>query len=436
MVGLLLLLAQPEAAPSYAALAAAEDVLSLPQSVRKRVRYFRLDGASDEQRGKWAALLAGHVNHLSRGKRIVRPVEVPEGRGMVYRIDLDDYKWSAKTWEGLPHGKYANARDDSEPLRVLRDRTGSRIPLVDGRWFIYRSGIVQGRGDTGYYAWLGVRGRESFADLIGLDRQSTNANLVVRKSGVSGKGRKILPLRGRGGRAWMTWESVNVNSLVLGWNDPNVDSEWIGKLPNGLPTFAHLKRSGTLLATTRNLDGKPPRSDQTTHVGRSCIACHYLEGGFQEIEASNGRGDFGIAADRESIVAPLKAASGVGPAKYARLLRTLWAEFENETGIPDKRMDDGPLPPDADQPERPDPDKGVVIVLVPDGAKIEVDGHDMGPGGDRRVLWSPTINTQGDAFYDIRATYGDQTHGRRAIFRRGQTVTVDLRHLFDEGERP
>src|SRR5687768_11910090 len=77
---------------------AAADAASLPLDQAARTRYLDARNLPAATRREAFAVLAYHVNALSRESKRTPPREVMP---WLWAIRLDDYRWSADTWESL-----------------------------------------------------------------------------------------------------------------------------------------------------------------------------------------------------------------------------------------------------------------------------------------------------------------------------------------------
>lgn len=69
-------------------------------------------------------------------------------------------------------------------------------------------------------------------------------------------------------------------------------------------------------------------------------------------------------------------------------------------------------------------------VLVPDGAKVEIDGNKTRESGAARQFWSPPVQTGSTYSYNVKATYQGTTITRQLSLRHGAANTLDLRAAF------
>jgi hypothetical protein len=282
------------AGPAEAVTSAAKDARSVP--VATSYRYLTTDGMRPKEVESFYKALTFHVNSLSREADLVAPLAVGAG---LYRVNLVDYQWDARTWEKLadvepyfhvtlaaetveyeeyghwyingqavagkqpgatwkteerrPVKKQSNRTRAAAPwlpavdIAYLIERTQSQCPIVRADWFLTQTARQQGA--PGYYDFLGLGNKESdFLDLIGADKGKARklkkeiAGLMM-KSGVAINNRVVIRMQSITGPYWFTLDfntsidKQNVIRLLDGDHEPPDGdvSEEYGALPNELP---------------------------------------------------------------------------------------------------------------------------------------------------------------------------------------------------------
>lgn len=321
--------AQPPAAapwrPTDSVQAAATDLASLPLSQRRRTRYLDLGNVPEKERVKLAAVLSGHVNGLSREPEIVIP---PLVGGLVLRVNLDDYGWDTAVWDRLnspyqhvtvetvvtewwPGGTWhrdgrhyaagsfrykrkvrqtalapwLSEGPGKAALAYLVAATRSPAPLVSGQWFLWQTAVQEGRGNTGYYDFLGVKNLKEFQRLVRFNAATARdleQRRVVVFSGVAQEPRRLERTPTVLGGYWSSFDSVAAidkkNPLNVLDGDLKFDAaEILAPLPNG--SLASFLTNG---AGVRQNTAPPnivagdrtSSKDSQLHVGLSCIRCH------------------------------------------------------------------------------------------------------------------------------------------------------------------
>ena len=325
-VPLLLLLVAPALADPSAALAAAvADARKLTPDARTRARYL-YDPYYLIERKKvfdfWA-------NSLSREVDLVKLVAVGAG---VLRADLADYGWDAKVWEKLadadpyfhaqietfklsdtllwPGGRWEDGKEyaagsftyqkqikvrqtaaapwvDARQIGELIAFTQSQAPLLRADWWLVQTAAQVGREGTGYYDFLGLKKRDDYFKLIGLDvkaaqRLKKEVAAIVARSGVALNNRQVFRLQSLSGGHWTTLDSlkdIDKNNAIrlLNGDYAHDAEEHYGFLPNGLFAFFLSNAAGVRQDSVPDGiagDHVSTSNDRRIHPGVSCIRCH------------------------------------------------------------------------------------------------------------------------------------------------------------------
>lgn len=317
--------------------AALTDARSLPAGLSASTRYLDARHLPPAERRELYAVIAYHVNGLSREAKRVAPRKVTE---WLWAVQLDDYRWSAAVWEDLRRvnhyfaikvqtpagavapvkktrpkkvGTYSDGRPYYEgteeytepgaaaakedfvaapwlPLRemtALTALTGSVTPIVRADEFLFQTGAQAERKGHGYYDWLGLTKRADAEKLAALDRKKAEElyrelAAIVPVSGVTPQNRQVFRYATLSG-AW--WESHDTftsadkqNAVANLLDDYRHDAEEIVfTLPNGLPGYYLSDAKGGQQDTAPDTiasDHRSTNNDRRVHVGYSCIACH------------------------------------------------------------------------------------------------------------------------------------------------------------------
>lgn len=308
---LLLALATPAlAGPGEAYALAARDVRTLDPVTATRARYFTTAALREEEKAALLKALWFHVNSLSREAEFAFPRPVGPD---LYRVDLLDYAWDARTWEKLAdvepyfHVKLQGGTVRGKGPRVPRvvtaqapwlpaaeaaylvNRTQSQVPVVRADWFLFQTSrqVVA----PGYYDFLGLGNKEAdFLRLIGADKDAARrlrkeiaANLA--KSGVAIQNRGIIRMQAITGPYWFTQDyktstnKQNVLRLLDGDTEPPAGdaSEQYGTLSNGLPAYWLQDAQGNRQDSVPDFiahDHTAVGNDLRIFAGKSCIGCH------------------------------------------------------------------------------------------------------------------------------------------------------------------
>jgi hypothetical protein len=325
--------------PGLAVLAAYKDLLGVPKPVRRYMRYLWVPAQTVAEMEDWGVVLTYHVNLLSRAGKVGRPVWITPG---LLRFDLSDYAphpylgtFFDKAWEKTANNDtFAHVRVQTVvetetyyggrkyPVKVkvpgkkkvgsspwlptaeasfLTYWTQSKSPVLMGQWFFVQSArqisIRNQQEGTGYYDFLGLKNRNDFLKLVGLDEQAAvdrfaELRAAIQKSGASQQPRQVVRFGsqvGGGGAStgpvWVTLDVFNatdrgnpVRNLRRG--DLIHDAEeWYGFLPNGLPVTFLSDNNGV------RQDNAPDKlggntspynvgRDTRIHVNLACLQCH------------------------------------------------------------------------------------------------------------------------------------------------------------------
>src|SRR5574341_230855 len=199
--------------PSISLQAAVADARKLPSDQRQRTRYLTLYHLPERDHAEAAKVITFWCNSLSREADLTAPVNVQAG---LLRVDLADYGWNAKVWDRLGEADpYFHAQVDVETFVIekkwfdagteagkpfaagfyevkvrakvrraavapwldnstakeLTELTGSGAPILRADWFLVQTAAQVNRV-AGYYDFLGIKTREDYFKLIGLDAEA------------------------------------------------------------------------------------------------------------------------------------------------------------------------------------------------------------------------------------------------------------------------
>lgn len=321
--------------PADAVRAAAADARAMERGDPARAfqtRYLAAQHLSPAERLDLFAVDSLHVNLISREATIAKPRRV---NAWLWAVDVRDYGWRRETFGALTFGTGARepyfhvqvidvkggrtpagapwlpAADLADLIRI----TGSQTPIVRADWFLHRTAIQEGRGESGYYDFLSLGSRKDAEKLAGLDRKSAEEiyreqAAVIHESGVALQGRQLFRYSTIAG-SW--WESRDTKAEESGRDDRNPvrrlladykhdAEEIVFTLPNRLPAFYLSDAAGKGIGSAPPdiaSDSKSPTNDKRVHVGLSCIRCHTRGGliGFDDLFRRVYSGDRLRAAD-------------------------------------------------------------------------------------------------------------------------------------------
>lgn len=178
-------------------------------------------------------------------------------------------------------------------ITYLRKTLITEVPIVSAHWrFVQTARQISIRNKdegVGYYEWLGIKKRQDFFDLAGVNedraiKRFREWRAVVERSGISQQGRQIVRLGGDDA----VWGTLDVFSQVgRGQPKKNLErgqflhdaEEWYGFLPNGLMLTLLANAQGLAQATAPDQIGPDDSTlrvgkDARVHANLSCIRCH------------------------------------------------------------------------------------------------------------------------------------------------------------------
>jgi mono/diheme cytochrome c family protein len=269
-----------EAALAQAVLA---DLQALEPRQRRFTRYLTFThlanaGAASEELEAQRHALAKLVNSLSWHPRVTRPQPVDSAR-TVYRIDLRDYKWSARLWDKLV-AVYPYRLEAGEIGRVAVSLTGGSPPYLRADWFaatasrppFYHDFLQLPATDRALERMLQV---EVAADV----QEDRAVRAGFNGSGVAKNNRLLERHDALHGAYWRSYDfSDNTGRQNLFDHPLNfvpAGGEIIFHLPNGLQGYLLVDGNGRRIdKAPGDVVSDPKRPDRLVENGLSCISCH------------------------------------------------------------------------------------------------------------------------------------------------------------------
>jgi mono/diheme cytochrome c family protein len=280
---------------------------------RKNVRYVDLynlsnAGFSEAELDVYREAVSFLLNSLSNGRRVVTPQRVDD-RGLLFRVELDDYGWSAAKWATIVE-KYPYAVQYNEDSRLfpvdevsaeqVRKETGEPIAYVQGDWLI--SNCIR---PPLYYDVLDtpttMSGLEQKLNVdIAQDVKDGEAVRIGFRHATGSQNDAVLErheLSGGAGSLWVRYdfanglESSDVFAHPLDFTQDAMQVAYT--LPNGLMGYMITDGSGKRIDKAPNDTAQDPASrDGAAEAGVSCMSCH---------------GDQAIAAKADEVRDAIKA---------------------------------------------------------------------------------------------------------------------------------
>jgi hypothetical protein len=270
---------------------ALDDVSSLPERRRRFVRYVTFAhlanaGLTDAELTAHGLALAKLVNSLSWHPRATAPEPIDATR-TVFRIDLRDYKWDARSWDKLVAVYPYRPAEETPDARALAAATGSDFPLLRGDWLVatasrpplYHDLLGLPERDKGLERLVGV-------DLLGDVRDENAARAGFNESGVSRNNRIIERHDANYGAYWRTYDFADnterrnvfrhpLGPAAGGGSFAPDGGEIIFHLPNGLQGYMLVDGSGRRIDRAPvEIVSDPKRPDRVVENGLSCMTCH------------------------------------------------------------------------------------------------------------------------------------------------------------------
>jgi mono/diheme cytochrome c family protein len=268
-----------------------DDLRSVPARHRRFVRYLSLAHlynagrpATDLRIGREALGLL--LNSLSWHPRITPPAPIDREQ-TIFRVDLRDYRWTARTWDRLVTAyPYRTVAADADG-RACADATSCEDFHLRGDWFVANAS----RGKL-YYDLLELpvtdRALERLlqVDLARDLKEETVVRAGFNGSGVSRNNRVIERHDAAYGAYWHSYDfrdntgRQNVFEHPLGpaagrASFRQAGGEVIFNLPNGLQGYMLVDGDGRRVERAPvEIVSDPQRPDRQVEAGISCMSCH------------------------------------------------------------------------------------------------------------------------------------------------------------------
>jgi hypothetical protein len=267
------------------------DLENLEPRRRRFTRYLTLAhlanaGVSEEVLTTHRQALAKLVNCLSWHPRITRPVPVDAARTL-YRIDLRDYKWTARQWDRLASAYPYRVADSPGSKKALGALTGTPRAYLRGDWF-----VATAARPPFYHDFLQLPGTDRALErLLQVDLpanlQEDNAvRAGFNGSGVARNNRVLERHDALHGAYWRSYDFSDNTGRQSIFEHPlgpvggatgfqQAGGEVIFHLPNGLHGYLLLDGRGRRLdKAPGDIVSDPKRPDRLVEAGLSCMSCH------------------------------------------------------------------------------------------------------------------------------------------------------------------
>jgi mono/diheme cytochrome c family protein len=230
--------------------------------------------------------LAKLLNSLSWHPHLTRPTPLDPG-ATVFRVDLRDYKWAARSWDRLAAAYPYRLGEEGEASRVAAELAACDRPLLRADWFLatasrppfYQDFLQLPNTDRALERILQV-------DVL-QDLQDDNAvRAGFNGSGVSRNNRVIERHDAAFGAYWRSYDfsdnfdRQNIFQRPLGPSPgaaafQHAGGEIIFNLPNGLQGYMLVDGGGRRIDKgPGDIVSDPKRPDRLVETGVSCMSCH------------------------------------------------------------------------------------------------------------------------------------------------------------------
>jgi hypothetical protein len=264
-----------------------DDLQSLDPRQRRFARYLTLTHLNtllpeDVQRHRHA--VAKLVNALSWQARVTRPLAI-DGAETVYRLDLRDYKWSARSWDRLAATYPYRLGELSEPSKAITALTGCDLPVLRADWF-----VATASRPPFYHDFLdlpstaGSLERLLQADVEADLRDDNAVRAGFNGSGVARNNRILERHPAAHGAYWKSYDFADNTNRQNIFEHPlgpgasgfqHAGGEIIFHLPNGLHGYLLVDGRGKRLdKAPGDIVSDPKRPDKLVETGVSCFSCH------------------------------------------------------------------------------------------------------------------------------------------------------------------
>jgi WD40 repeat protein len=268
-----------------------DDLRTVPARQRRFIRYFSFSHLSNagrpaaELRSCREALLA-LVNSLSWHPRLHRPRAVDREQTL-FRIDLRDYRWTARTWDRLVAAYPYRVPPADADARAAAAATGCDDFHLRGDWFVANAS----RGRLYYDALELPSTDRALERLLQVDvardlQEETAVRAGFNGSGVSRNNRVLQRHDAAFGAYWRSYDFSDNTGRQNVFEHPlgpaagaasfrPAGGEVIFHLPNGLHGYMLVDGDGRRVERAPvNIVSDPQRPDRQVEAGISCMSCH------------------------------------------------------------------------------------------------------------------------------------------------------------------
>jgi hypothetical protein len=267
-----------------------DDVQTYPPKQRRFLRYVSFThlhnaGRPATEMQLTAPGLSKLVNTLSWHARITQPTPIDPARTL-FRLDLRDYRWTARTWERIvavyPYRLPVDAGE-----RGIGEAVGADVFVIRGDWLL----ATASRGKL-YYELLEMPASDRALErILQVDvardlQDETTLRAGFNGSGVSRNNRVIERHDALHGAYWRSHDFADNSGRQNIFENPvgpvagqhsfrPAGGEIIFNLPNGMQGYMLVNNTGQRVEKAPvEIVSDPLRPDKQVEAGLSCMTCH------------------------------------------------------------------------------------------------------------------------------------------------------------------
>jgi hypothetical protein len=268
------------------------DLQDLEPRRRRFARYLSLAhlanaGVADDTLTIHRHALAKLVNCLSWHPRVTGPHAV-DAAATLLRIDLRDYRWTARQWDRLAAIYPYRAAEEGETARAIATLTGANQAHLRADWF-----VATAARPPFYHEFLQLPSSDRALErLLQVDAAANVQDDRVLRAGFNGSGvsrnnRALERHDAAHGAYWRSYDFSDNTGRQNIFENPlgpgpgprafaSAGGEIIFSLPNGLHGYLLVDGNGRRVdKAPGDIVSDPRRPDKLVETGISCLSCHF-----------------------------------------------------------------------------------------------------------------------------------------------------------------
>ncbi len=264
------------------------DLQSVEPRERRFMRYLTLNHLPAAERETSGQALAKLVNSLSWQAHVTRPRAV-DAEKTVYRLDLRDYKWTARQWDRLAVTYPYKVGEPGDAAKALATLASCDLPVLRGDWF-----LATASRPPFYHDFLQLPSTDHALERslqvdVAANLQDDNAvRAGFNGSGVSRNNRIIERHAAVHGAYWRSYDFSDNTGRQNVFEHPlgpatgtssfvQAGGEIIFHLPNGFQAYLLVNGEGRRIdKAPGEIVSDPKRPDKLVETGLSCMSCHVV----------------------------------------------------------------------------------------------------------------------------------------------------------------